>query len=109
MLITWLGACWVVGWGVGQGIEVRAPLSGDADTFDVVDAAVALLGVRRGLALDDDRSVIHLVASVIDQAERLLPHLIAEARGDGCSWHDIARLLGSCPIWCVVRPGDRCR
>ena len=47
--------------------------------------------------MGDDRNMIHLVASVIDQAQRFLPHLITEARQDGCTWQDIAHLLGTDP------------
>jgi hypothetical protein len=81
---------------VGQD-EVLGPCSGDDDTFDVVDDAIAVLGLRRGLWMGDERVMIHLVASVIEQAERFLPHLVAEARSDGASWEDVARLLGTCP------------
>jgi exoribonuclease II len=71
-----------------------APHSGDEATFEAVDLAVAQLGLHRGLWMGDDRNMIHLVASIIDQAERLLPYLVTEAREDGCSWDDIAHLLG---------------
>lgn len=71
------------------------PHSGDDDTFGVVDEAVCVLGLRRGLWMGDDRVMIHLVASLIDQAARLLPHLVAEARADGVSWEDLAGLLGA--------------
>jgi len=71
------------------------PQSGDDATFEIVDHAVGELGLHRGLWMGDDRNMIHLVASVIDQAQRFLPHLIAEALEDGCTWQDIAHLLGS--------------
>jgi hypothetical protein len=47
--------------------------------------------------MGDDRVMIHLVASVVEQAERFLPHLVAEARLDGASWEEIARLVGCSP------------
>ena len=56
---------------------------------------LSVLGSRRGLWMGDGRVVIHLVASVIEQAERLLPPLVAEARAEGCEWEEIARLLGT--------------
>jgi hypothetical protein len=75
--------------------ELPAPLSGDDDTFDVVDDAIAVLGLRRGVWMGDPRMMIHLVASIIEQAERCLPELVAEARvDDGCGWEDVGRLLG---------------
>ena len=97
---------WLSWWLVGRGVrseEVPAPRSGDEDAFDVVDAAVAALGLRRGLWMGDDRVMIHLVASVIEQAERFLPHLVAEARREGASWEEIARLLGSSPEQVALR------
>jgi hypothetical protein len=75
--------------------ELPVPRSGDDATFDVVDHAIAVLGLQRGLWMSDERMMIHLVASVIEQAERFLPHFVAEARMDGCSWEEIARLLGT--------------
>lgn len=74
---------------------LRRPQSGDDATFEIVDHAVSELGLHRGLWMGDNRNMIHLVASVIDQAQRFLPHLIAEAVEDGCTWQDIAHLLGS--------------
>lgn len=73
------------------------PRSGDDATFDIVDTAIADLGLRRDLWMGDPRNMIHLVASIIDQAERCLPHLVAEARADGCTWSAIAGLLGTDP------------
>jgi hypothetical protein len=69
--------------------------SGDEATFEIVDHAVGILGLHRGLWMGDNRNMIHLVASVIDQAQRFLPHLITEAVEEGCTWQDIAYLLGT--------------
>jgi hypothetical protein len=71
-----------------------APRSGDEATFEVVDHAVATLGLLRGLWMGDDRVMLHLVASVIEQAERLLPFLVAEALESGSDWVEVATLLG---------------
>lgn len=70
------------------------PRSGDDATFEVVDGAVGALGLARGLWMGEDRVMIHLVASVIEQAERFLPYLVAEARAEGRPWEEIAGLLG---------------
>ncbi len=40
----------------------------DADTYDVLDDAIADLAHRRGLWLGDELILIHLLASLIDQA-----------------------------------------
>jgi hypothetical protein len=73
-----------------------APRS-DEDTFDLVDDAIAALAQRRGLWIGDDHILIHLLASLIDQAERCLPEAVYTARANGCSWNDIAQLLGTSP------------
>lgn len=94
------------GWVVACGVEADrpewpgyeelflCPRSGDDATFEVVDGAVGALGLARVLWMGDDRVMIHLVASVIEQAERFLPYLVAEARAEGATWEEIARLLG---------------
>jgi len=72
-----------------------APSSGDDTSFEIVDGAVAALGLARGLWMGDDRVMIHLVASIIEQAERLLPYLVMEAReAMGVGWEELAGLLG---------------
>jgi hypothetical protein len=73
-----------------------APRS-DGDTFDLVDDAVAELARRRGMWIGDEHNIIHLLASLADQAERCLPEHVAVARGNGTGWGDIARLLGTSP------------
>lgn len=74
----------------------RGPLSDD-DTYAVIDDAVTALATRRGAWLGDDKTVIELLASLIDQAERWLPHYVHNARANGANWEDIAQLLGTSP------------
>lgn len=71
-----------------------APRSGD-DTFDLIDDAVAVLAERRGVWLGDDIATMALIASLIDQAQRWLPHLVHDARANGHDWHEIARAIGT--------------
>ncbi len=59
--------------------------------------ALTALAARRGRNLGDDLEVIGLLASLIDQAERFLPRLVADARANGATWHQIAHLLGTSP------------
>jgi len=68
------------------------PRTGD-DTSDVIDDAVTALAERRGMWIGDDATLIHLLASLIAQAERELPLAVADARAEGASWNDIAMLL----------------
>jgi hypothetical protein len=72
------------------------PHSGD-DTYDLIDDALARLAERRGAWLGDDLTVITLIASLIDQAERCLPELVTNARPNGHSWDQIARAPATSP------------
>jgi len=72
------------------------PRSGE-DTFDLIDNALATLAERRGSWLGDDLAAITLIASLIEQAERFLPHLVHDARVAGHTWHQIAQALGTSP------------
>ena len=69
----------------------------DADTFDVLDDALNALAERKGLWLGDDTVHIHLLASLIDQAQRALPEAVFTARENGATWADIAQLLATSP------------
>jgi hypothetical protein len=77
-----------------------APLVDD-DTYDIIDDAITELARRRGLWMSDP-NIIHLLASLIAQAERCLPATVTVAR-DECSWDDIAQLLGTNPIEAALR------
>ena len=70
------------------------PRTGD-DTNDVIDDAVTALAERRHLWIGDDATLIHLLASLIAQAERELPLAVSDARANGATWHDIGVLLGT--------------
>jgi hypothetical protein len=69
-----------------------APLVDD-DTYELIDDALAELADRRDLFFDD-AAALHLIASLIVQAERCLPLAVAEARGMERPWAEIAELLG---------------
>lgn len=77
-------------------VSIHGPRSGE-DTFELIDDAVAALAERRGVAVGDDLSVIELIASLIEQAERCLPQLVHDARANGHDWTTIARVLGTGP------------
>jgi hypothetical protein len=77
-----------------------APLVDD-DTYEIIDEAITELARRRGLWMSDP-NIIHLLASLIAQAERCLPETVTVARHE-CSWDDIAQLIGTNPIEAELR------
>ena len=72
------------------------PRSGD-DTDDLIDDALCQLAERRGKWLGDPIAAITLLASLTDQAERMIPQLAHDARENGATWHDIATALATSP------------
>ena len=73
-----------------------APRSGD-DAYDLIDHALHQLAERRHQWLGDPLAAITLLASLTDQAERMLPELVLEARDHGATWHHIATALATSP------------
>lgn len=69
----------------------------DADSYDILDDAIADLAERRGLWLGDELIRIHLLATLIDQALRWLPEAVTTARLNGANWNHIATLTGTSP------------
>ncbi len=78
------------------------PCSG-ADTYDLIDDALAELAERRGAWLGDDLTAMTLIGSLIDQAERFLPELVTNARLNGHTWDDIASALATSPAEARLR------
>jgi hypothetical protein len=72
------------------------PRNGD-DTYDLIDDALCQLAERRGKWLGDPLASMTLIASLIDQAERMIPQLAHDARENGATWHDIATALATSP------------
>jgi hypothetical protein len=71
-----------------------APAAGD-DTEIVLEVAIESLGKLRGLAwLGDAGARLHLLASLLAEAERRLSRAVADARDQECSWAQIGDLLG---------------
>jgi hypothetical protein len=66
------------------------------DSSRVLEHAVASLGTLRDLDwLGDATATIHLLASIITQAEHDLPGAIDLARQQDHTWFDIAQALGT--------------
>jgi hypothetical protein len=72
------------------------PHSGN-DTWDLIENALRELAGRRGGWLGDPLTAITMLASLINQAERMIPELAADARRNHASWADIATALGTSP------------
>ena len=83
-------------------MTATSPHSGD-DTHDLIDAALYQLAERRSKWLGDPLAAITLIASLIDQAERMLPEHVLLALDDGASWHDIATALATSPEQAELR------
>ena len=70
------------------------PTIGD-DTEEVLQNAIERLALHRNMDwLGDSPNVLHLLASLIAQANQLLPTAVADARDQQCSWAEIGDLLG---------------
>jgi hypothetical protein len=80
----------------------HGPRSGD-DTYDLIDDALYQLAERRKAWLGDPLAAITLLASLIDQAERMLPEHVLLARDHGTTWHDIATALATSPEQAELR------
>ena len=78
------------------------PRSGE-DTCDLIDGALYQLAERRGRWPGDPVAALTLLASLIDQAERMIPEHVLEARDDGATWHQIATALGTSPEQAELR------
>ena len=71
-----------------------APATGE-DTERVIDDAIETLGTLRSLPwLGDAGATLHLLTSLIAQAQHRLPRAVADARDQNYSWAQIADLLG---------------
>ena len=79
-----------------------SPHNGD-DTYDLIDDALATLAQRRGAWLGDPVAAITLIASLIGQAERMLPEQALLALDNGATWHDIAAALATSPEQAELR------
>jgi hypothetical protein len=74
----------------------------------VTYGSVCQLAERRGKWPGDPIAAITLIASLIDQAERMLPEFVLEARDYGATWHEIATALAASPEQAELRysPGS---
>jgi len=75
--------------------QLPAPATGD-DTLAVLNHAVDQLArLRTAYWLGDSAVHLHALASLIAQAEQLLPQAVHDARDQELTWTQIGELLGT--------------
>ena len=77
----------------GSSAELRPDIN--IDTAVVMDAALVELADRRFMRTLDPPTQLHLLASLIAQAETWVGEQVLIARQDAASWAEIGRLLGT--------------
>jgi hypothetical protein len=85
--------------------ETTAAIAGPH--WDLIENALRELAGRRGGWLGGPLTAITMLASLIDQADRMIPELAADARKNRASWADIAIALGTSPEQAELRYSPR--
>jgi hypothetical protein len=75
--------------------QLPAPITGD-DSLSVLTAAIDNLArLRTAYWLGDSAVHLHALASLITQAQQLLPQAVHDARDQELTWNQIGELLGT--------------
>jgi hypothetical protein len=77
--------------------EQPAPRLDDQSAAIVAEAIDTLASLRTPYWLGDSAVHLHALASLIRQAERVLPQAVADARDQGHTWKEIGQLLNTSP------------
>jgi len=77
--------------------DMPAPRADDDSAFVLELALDALARLRTAYWLGDSGVRLHALASLISQAQQMLPSAIDDAREQELTWTDIAQLLGVSP------------
>jgi len=77
--------------------EQPAPRLDDQSAAIVAEAIDTLASLRTPYWLGDSAVHLHALASLIRQAEQLLPQAVADARDQGLTWKEIGQLLNTSP------------
>ena len=72
-----------------------APTTGDDSLAVLTEAIDALARLRTAYWLGDSAVHLHALASLIAQAEQLLPQAVHDARDQELTWTQIGELLGT--------------
>jgi hypothetical protein len=75
--------------------QLPAPVTGD-DSLQVLNEAIDQLArLRTAYWLGDSAVHLHALASLISQAQQLLPQAVHQARDQELTWAQIGELLGT--------------
>jgi hypothetical protein len=75
--------------------QLPAPVTSDDSLHVLNDAIDALARLRTAYWLGDSAVHLHALASLIAQAQQLLPQAIHDARDQELTWAQIGELLGT--------------
>ncbi len=75
--------------------QLPAPRTGDDSHAVLTEAIDSLARLRTPYWLGDSGVGLHALASLIAQAEQLLPRAVADARDQELTWTQIGELLGT--------------
>ena len=75
--------------------QLPAPATGDDSLAVLTEAADHLARLRTPYWLGDSAVHLHALASLIAQADKLLPQAVREARDQELTWTQIGELLGT--------------
>jgi len=74
--------------------ELPAPVADELSATVLSEAIDALAALRTPYWLGDSGVHLHALASLLLQAQQLLPEAVADARDQELSWDEIGQLLG---------------
>jgi hypothetical protein len=83
--------------------QLPAPTIGDDSLAVLTDAIDALAQLRTAYWLGDSAVHLHALASLITQAQQLLPQAIHHARDQELTWTQIGELLGTATATTAAR------
>jgi hypothetical protein len=87
--------------------QLSAPSTGDDSRQILSQAADSLARARTPYWLGDSGVRLHALASLIAQAERLLPEAVHHARDQELTWAQIGELLGTTAATAARRYRDK--
>lgn len=77
--------------------ELPAPVLDEFSASVVTQAAGTLAALRTPYWLGDSAISLHALASLIAQAQQMIPEAVSQARDQGRTWAEIGRLLNLSP------------